>query len=139
MLISSGLGSRYSERFGLSRIRLRKALVYISVIVILYALALGLLLGSTVGSPFWIRILMSLVLIAIPAFFMGMPFPLAMKMLDATNKSQVPWAWGVNGCVSVMSTTLAAIVAVEIGFTAVLLLAGSVYALAFISAPLARS
>ena len=139
MLLSSGLGSRYSERFGFSDKRLRKALLYISALIIFYALALGFVLRFAMGLPFWVRVLVSLILIGIPAFFMGMPFPQGIKLLNAADKSQVPWAWGVNGCVSVICTTLAAIVAVEIGFTAVLLLAGSAYALAYFSVPVTRN
>ena len=100
---------------------------------------LGMFLNLAVGYPFWTRVGLTLVLVAIPAYFMGMPFPLGIKLLDESDKSQVPWAWGVNGCVSVISTTLAAIVAVEIGFTAVLLLAGAAYALAYLSVPRLRT
>jgi hypothetical protein len=39
----------------------------------------------------------------------------------------VPWAWGINGCLSVLSTALATIIAVEAGFTAVFLLAAAAY------------
>ena len=139
MLISSGLGSRHSESFGLNRVRLRKAIAYVGLVAILYALVLGTFLHLAVGYPFWMRVSLSLVLVAIPAFFMGMPFPLGIKLLDESDKSQVPWAWGVNGCVSVISTTLAAIVAVEAGFTAVMLLAGAAYALAYLSVPNLRN
>jgi len=56
---------------------------------------------------------------------------MGMKMVDNQDKAQVPWAWGVNGSVSVISTALAAVLAVETGFTAVMLLAALSYASAF--------
>ena len=72
-------------------------------------------------------------IIALPSFFMGMPFPIGLKIVDSIKKSDVPWAWGINGCVSVISTSLAVITAVELGFIAMMLIAALSYALAFLS------
>ena len=65
---------------------------------------------------------------------MGLPFPLALEQLANHSKSQAAWAWGINGCVSVVSTGLATIIAVELGFSAVLLIAAAAYGLAALSA-----
>ena len=65
-------------------------------------------------------------LIAPLAFLMGMPFPLALRGLEAPL---VPWAWGINGCASVVSPVLATLLAVDLGFTAVLWLALAGYAI----------
>ena len=64
---------------------------------------------------------------------MGMPFPIGLKIVNADKKSNVPWAWGINGCVSVFSVSLAAIIAVETGFIAVMLFAALAYGIAFLS------
>jgi hypothetical protein len=42
----------------------------------------------------------------------------------------VPWAWGINGCASVVSAVLATLLAIEFGFTAVVALAVALYVLA---------
>jgi hypothetical protein len=55
---------------------------------------------------------------------MGMPFPLALRELD---EPLVPWAWGINGCASVVSATLATLLAVDFGFSAVLWIALALY------------
>ena len=47
----------------------------------------------------------------------------------------LPWAWGVNGFASVISAALATLLAIEFGFTAVVLLALVLYALAAWLAP----
>jgi len=65
---------------------------------------------------------------------MGMPFPLGLERLANHSKSQAAWAWSINGCVSVVSTGLAAIVAVELGFSAVMLFACVAYGLAAFAA-----
>ena len=60
---------------------------------------------------------------------MGMPFPSGLSKLSSINEAVVPWAWGINGCVSVISTALATILAVEWGFMWVMLCAALAYCL----------
>jgi len=45
-----------------------------------------------------------------------------------------PWAWGINGCFSVIAPALATVVAVQSGFRTVYLLAADSYLLAMVSA-----
>jgi len=58
---------------------------------------------------------------------------MGLKVVDTIAKNHVPWAWGINGCISVISTSVAAIMAVELGFLSLLLVAALAYGLAFIS------
>src|SRR3984893_12467558 len=76
------------------------------------------------------RIAISLALIAPLAFCMGMPFPLALSHLAARAPGLVPWAWGVNGCASVLGAVLATLFAMSFGFRAVVLIALALYLLA---------
>ena len=41
-----------------------------------------------------------------------------MELGVLANDAAVPWAWGINGSLSVVSTVLAAILAVQLGFSA---------------------
>jgi L-cystine uptake protein TcyP (sodium:dicarboxylate symporter family) len=59
-----------------------------------------------------------------------MPFPLGLSRLAEEASAFIPWAWGINGCASVLSALLAALLAVHLGFHAVLVLAAGLYALA---------
>ncbi len=133
MLISSGIGSRYSSRYKTYQKALLKITGLITALILLYAFIIGVFLSSTVGLPLIVKILPAVVIIALPSFFMGMPFPIGLKIVDAGKKSNVPWAWGINGCVSVISVSLAVIIAVEIGFKAVMLFAALAYGIAFLS------
>lgn len=133
MLISSGIGSYYSSRYRTYQKALLKITALITALILLYAFIIGLFLSSTVGLPIIMKILLAGVIIALPSFFMGMPFPIGLKIVDAIKKSNVPWAWGINGCVSVISASLAAIIAVEMGFMAVMLFAALAYGIAFLS------
>ncbi len=133
MLISSGLGSRYSEKLGLFSKPHLRILALVAVLALIYALILGPFLSGTVGFEMGAKVAIAIAIIGIPAFFMGMPFPLGLKKLDATNKEAVPWAWGVNGFASVISVSLAVIFSVEFGFVIVLVLSALAYLLAFLS------
>ena len=74
-----------------------------------------------------LRILLSVVLIAPLAFFMGMPFPLGLRRLAEEAPDFVPWAWGINGFASVVSAVLATLLAIHFGFTVVIALALLLY------------
>ena len=58
---------------------------------------------------------------------MGMPFPLGLARLSEKAKTQIPSAWAINGCASVISAVLATVIAIHFGFTVVVLLAVILY------------
>jgi hypothetical protein len=64
-----------------------------------------------------------------------MPFPLGLAQLGQHAPQLMPWAWGINGCASVISTVLATLLAMHVGFTAVVASAGLLYLLAAASFP----
>ena len=133
MLVSSGLGSLYSSKLDLKERNLIRLTGLITGLILVYAIGLGFLLSHTEGWSIEAKIFITLLSIGLPAFFMGMPFPMGLQLVDKKQKKQVPWAWGINGCVSVISTSLATVIAVEFGFTSVLLLAAGAYAIALFS------
>jgi hypothetical protein len=67
------------------------------------------------------------------AFLMGMPFPIGIRRLGRCAEGTVPWAWGINGCASVVGVMLASLVALEAG-TRVLLGCASLSYLAALAA-----
>ncbi|HEX8679792.1 MAG TPA: hypothetical protein VF683_07520, partial [Chthoniobacterales bacterium] len=75
----------------------------------------------------WLRALAGVIWLAIPAFFMGFPFPNALARL--TRDAEVPWALALNGFGSVVGSLLATLVAVHFGFVALSLLAVALYAM----------
>jgi hypothetical protein len=69
-------------------------------------------------------------LLTVPiGFLMGVPFARGVAAL-ADAPAFVPWAWAANGGASVVSGVLAAVLALWIGFTAVLLVAAGLYLVA---------
>ncbi|MGH8075767.1 MAG: spermidine synthase [Lysobacter sp.] len=64
------------------------------------------------------------------AFAMGLPFPLGLARLARSAPAFVPWAWGLNGCASVIAAIAALLLAMSIGLRATLLCALGLYAFA---------
>lgn len=134
LLIFSGLGSLISGRLLSKRYGHGLAAALVATLLILYFFILPPLLQLAITLPPLWKTLFFLLLIAPPAIAMGMPFPLGLEQLAIHSKSQAAWAWGINGSVSVMSTGLATIIAVEFGFSTVMLIACAAYGLAALSA-----
>ena len=76
------------------------------------------------------RYLGSVLLIAPLGFFMGMPFPMALAQLSKTMPELIPWAWGINGLASVISAILATLIAMQFGFSVLIMLAVALYLIA---------
>jgi spermidine synthase len=100
----------------------------IIAVSLLYLLILPGLFDSLVSLTDIGKILVSLGLIAPLASFMGMPFPLGLSRVWSGARDLVPWAWGVNGCASVLSAILATLLAMTWGFSTVVLAASLLYA-----------
>jgi len=58
---------------------------------------------------------------------LGMYFPLGVELLGQYERRLVPWAWGINGVASVVSSVLAVILGMTIGFSGVALVAAATY------------
>ena len=135
-LLFAGLGSRMSAHLsGLPERRVRLAVAAIAGIALAYLFLLPETFHLLAGLPDAARIALSLALIAPLAFFMGMPFPLGLQRLAGTEPALLPWAWGINACVSVVAAVLATLVAMHLGFTAVVILALLAYLAAAWSFP----
>ena len=88
------------------------------------------LLRTLAGTSAWARFPVAALAAGSLAFFMGMPFPSGLRRVASQFPALTPWAWGVNGCASVIGATLAMTLAVSVGFRIVLLIAFALYALA---------
>ncbi len=134
-LLFAGLGSRRSGRPGIDagsspRRTLFGAVAAIGALSLLYLWLLPPLFRQLMPLPDALKILFSIALIAPLAFAMGMPFPLGLARTAGRAASLVPWAWGVNGCASVVAAILATMLAIHVGFAVVVVLAVLLYALA---------
>ena len=99
------------------------------------AAALPHLTAALVGTAPEVKIAAAVALVAPIATFMGMPFPRALARLRRLDPGLVPWAWGVNGCASVVGAVLATGLAVHLGQTFVIGCAALLYAAAAVALP----
>jgi hypothetical protein len=133
--IGSGLSQWFKSRLGADlRISGRRAVLIAVSGIISISLIYVNFLPHVFANFMWLgdvgRIGVSALLIAPLAFFMGMPFPIGLTLAGELDTSLIPWAWGINGCASVISPMIATLIAIHFGFTAVIALAASCYFLA---------
>ena len=127
-LLFAGAGSYLSARGG-ARASVRGPIVGIAAIATTYGLLSPTLTAVLIGAPAPVKIGAAFALIAPLATLMGMPFPRALARLNAVDPPLLPWAWGINGCASVIAAVLATLLALHLGHT-VVVLAGVVLYLA---------
>lgn len=132
MLVCSGIGSFMSSKWTGIRKSFPVILGVIIVLIFGYAIILTPILLKTITVAFEIKLLLAFLFVAPLSFFMGIPFPVGISLLAGKDEKEVPWAWGINGCLSVVSTAVATIIAVEIGFFWVMVFACLAYALPLI-------
>ena len=118
-LVFAGLGSLWSQRrtAGRSRFTLRLGIGAIVILGLGYILYLPAVLAALTEYPLSARIAIALALMAPLAFAMGLPFPLGLHALGQQAPQLIPWAWGINGCASVISAAATPLLAMEIGFS----------------------
>ncbi len=95
--------------------------------------ALPYLTSALLGAAPDVKIAAAAALVAPIATLMGMPFPRALARLRRLDPGLVPWAWGVNGCASVVGAVLATALAVHHGQTFVITCAALLYAAAAVA------
>jgi spermidine synthase len=134
-LLFAGLGSGWSRRLA-SKTNIMRPIGAAVLLCLLYLFTLDFIFAQLIHLPDIARILISIILIAPLAFCLGMPFPIGLEQLARYAPEWLPWAWGINGCASVISAVLATLLAIHFGFNTVLIIAMILYVIAAISFPL---
>lgn len=138
-LLFAGLGSNYSSHHTKSTISRKNVLILpvaiIAGIGLSYLYMLPVLFQHLLWLPDPLKVIVSLCLIAPLAFCMGIPFPLGLSSLSHRAPELIPWAWGINGCASVISAVLATLLATHIGFKGIVVAAVCLYFLAAVVYP----
>ncbi len=125
LLLCSGLGSAFSPRLSW-----RRALVALIAVALLVTFAQPPLLHLGLRWPFPARLALVVLTLAPLGFFLGVPFPKGMAWLERDAPDLIPWAWAVNGSISVVASVLAALLILSLGYGWVLGLGAFMYALA---------
>jgi hypothetical protein len=133
MLVASGLGSYVSRKLlAGSDSRLTRALLGVAVLIGALAFAAPFVSESAIGWPLAVKIFVTALVVAAPAFAMGMPFPTGLARLEARHAASVRWAWALNAASSVLGSATAIFLAIYMGLQLTLLAGGVMYILAAI-------
>lgn len=122
MLLFSGLGALYSQRYKI--VNLNKIIFAIFILTIIYVLLLNFIINYFISLSLILKMILTAFIIFPLSFLMGFPFPSGIRTI---KKELIPLAWAVNGSASVLSPILAVMIALFLGYNFVLLLAGVVY------------
>jgi hypothetical protein len=120
LLGASGIGAALSARLPAERLR-RGGTKLLGVLVgALVAAGLGssVLVPAMQAAETPVRIAAAALLLTLMGLFMGMAFPLGMRVAFATRPRLAPWLWGVNGALSVLASVLAIVIAIGFGISA---------------------
>ncbi|MGD2247302.1 MAG: hypothetical protein PVF58_02775 [Candidatus Methanofastidiosia archaeon] len=124
ILLFSGVGSYTSGTIGW-----KKGFTGIVVSLLFLGGSLSFVIHTILGINIFGKVLAGLILLAPLSVCMGIPFPTGIKTIPP---DQVPYAWCVNGCASVIGSVLAVIIALSYGFCIVLLMGAFWYGFACI-------
>lgn len=133
LLLFSGMGSLWSGRrvaAGRTASLLRLTFPLLIGAVLLHAFLVVPLLHATLGFSLPARLLVTVIILAVPGFLLGIPFPAGIHYAGQQNRALIPWLWAINGITSVIGSALAVTVSIHIGFGLTLVVAAVVYAVA---------
>jgi len=138
ILISSGTGSylsgkyfRYKE-YEIIIHKFKFSLIILCGLIIIYSIFLPYLFNRILFESIICRQTLSFILLFPLGFFMGIPFPTGIKLLERYNARIIPWAWCINGCSSVVSSVLVILIALTFGFKTALILSAVAYSGGFL-------
>jgi hypothetical protein len=134
LLVFSGFGSLLSASLpGRAPRRLVIACGLIVAVLVVYRMFVDVVLGATMGLTLPWRITLVLLVLALPATMMGIPFPTAVSSLGRERQHLVVAGWVVNGYFSVLASCLAIVLSISFGFGVVLLVGAATYLVAAIA------
>jgi spermine/spermidine synthase len=133
LLIFTGLGSLLSAQYHGYRNRAVVLLLgLIVVMTLLYQFALGPVVERCIGFGLPLRIALAVLFMAPLGACLGAFMPLGIGTIAVASggsKEFIAWGWAVNGFFSVISSVLATLLSMTIGFHQVQLLAVLIYAI----------
>ena len=132
LLCFGGMGSLASTR--LSDHTLRRVLpwscVALGFLLVFYLAAFPALRSLLAHQNLLACTLSTMLLLAPLGLLMGLPFPVALRLLSPMAETMMPWVWGVNAVACVLGSVAAVSLAIAWGLQAVVVLGAFVYVLA---------
>ncbi|MCA8953348.1 MAG: hypothetical protein KDE27_27800 [Planctomycetes bacterium] len=132
ILVFTGIGSWLSGKF----LKPGSVLAWVVPLAILgwmifLALQSEAFVQQAIALPLLQRALIVAALVAPAGLALGMPFAYGISVVERINPSFVPWAWAVNGTLTVIGSIFTVILSMVFGFAVVLVASAAIYLLAF--------
>lgn len=132
LLLSGGVGSRLTS--GVRDDRLRSAgLARLSLVLaalVVFAALVPMLMRSLEGASAAARIALAVATLSPVGLFMGMAFPLGMRLAAREAPALTPWLWGMNGATSVCASVIGVAIALASGISTAFLAGVACYVIA---------
>ncbi len=133
-LVASALGAAWAGRRADPRRTLAGALVVVPVLLTALVVVLPVFFAATLDRPLPVRAALAALVLAPAGFAMGVPFPCGLAWVRRRAEPWLPWAFGVNGALSVLASVLAVLGALAAGFRAVFVLGALAYVASLVAA-----
>ena len=136
LLISAGAGSLIFQRwFREDREKKWLASIFAALSILLFVeiFVTPRLLNLFLGLPMLSRFVISGLSIVPLGFIMGMPFPLALRVVGKRFPEAIPWGWGLNAYSTVVGSILCVLFALTLGFRINFLIAWCIYGAGFLA------
>jgi hypothetical protein len=128
VLLSTGLGSWVSGRFGNPRSALRSVLILAPVVILLDGIMADILLTPFETASLSVKALMSGCYIFPVFFILGFPFPTLLRMVrDAGGDHLFPWLIGVNSLGTLLGGVMSILLALLLGYSSLGALGACLY------------
>jgi hypothetical protein len=127
LIASTGVGSYLSDRIPWTASRLLLPLV-MTLAVAMVRIALEAVIARSMASAMPMKIALAIAVIAPMGVLLGQFFPLGMRLATASQLSDTPWFWAVNGVFGVLSSAVAVFVSIYVSLSANFWIAGFCYA-----------
>lgn len=127
VLVSAGIGSLTVGPSTDAHKRLRLLALLVPLVVVVEWWLSGFVLDRLLGLALWVRIAAAVALLAPLGLVLGQAFPVGIALVSERRPELVPWAWAVNSFTTVLGSTATVLLAMEVGFSVVMLGAAPLY------------
>ena len=129
VMVFSGIGGILSQYFDQRQLKFIFIIIFVFLIISFFYLSL--IIKKSLSFSVSMQYILAFLLLLPPGLLMGIPFPVGMKRL-LKNPEQRAYAWVANGCASVLTSIIAAQIALSMGISFIMLWAACSYLLAFL-------
>lgn len=121
LLLSSGIGSYTTSKINFAAGQGKAALLRLALLLatlFIFGLVTPAVIDPLQSSANSVRIITAASILFPVGLFLGMAFPLGMKLAARQAEGLTPWLWGINGATSVCASVLAVAISLSYGIAA---------------------